>query len=266
MLAKRGRERPNEPMDATRSAATPAALIPPHLSQLLAQLAAIEADDRVGDGAALNLDQPAAAWPREAYSAVIGAVPFSGSVDTQRLAGDFALMRTRRRDLNAVAACLGALQPGGRAALVVPETLLEGATRAHRVLRRCLVEQYDLRAVFALGAGVFKPRVRAAIVLLGKGGTTGSVWFDTLPAVSDVQALVARWQQRARAASDAAGQGFWVPREAIAAGGYALGIERWRAARVAGAPAPMPQQILHEIACLEAEILQGIRDLVGMLK
>jgi hypothetical protein len=45
-----------------------------------------------------------------------------------------------------------------------------------------------------------------------------------------------------------------------------LGIARAHGARPARATAPTPEQILHEIASLEAEILQGIRDLVDLLK
>jgi hypothetical protein len=62
------------------------------------------------------------------------------------------------------------------------------------------------------------------------------------------------------------GQGFWVGCEAFAAPDYALGIARAHGARPARATVPTPEQILHEIASLEAEILQGIRELVGLLR
>jgi hypothetical protein len=57
---------------------------------------------------------------------------------------------------------------------------------------------------------------------------------------------------------------FFVRREDIRPPHYALDVHRHRSAHAA--QAPQPQEILHEIAGLEAEILQGIRDLVGMLK
>ena len=50
-----------------------------------------------------------------------------------------------------------ALAPGGQCAVVVPEGLLFGSTKAHTELRRKLVEDYDLLAVVSLPAGVFKP-------------------------------------------------------------------------------------------------------------
>ena len=50
-----------------------------------------------------------------------------------------------------------ALAPGGQCAVVVPEGLLFGSTSAHVELRRKLVEDFDLRAVVSLPAGVFNP-------------------------------------------------------------------------------------------------------------
>ena len=59
---------------------------------------------------------------------------------------------------------------------------------------------------------------------------------------------------------------FFVRREAIQPPAYRLGIDHYRCADAQVALQPKPHEILHEIAGLEAEILQGIRDLVGLLK
>jgi type I restriction enzyme M protein len=130
-----------------------------------------------------------------------------------------------------------------------------------------LIEDHGLQAVIALRAGVLKARMRAAILLVVRGGATRSIWFDELQSVAAIPELLKRWNAREHPqANTALGHGFWVERDAVSAPDYALGIARARAARAARTTAPTPEQLLHEIASLEADILQGIRDLVGLLK
>ena len=85
--------------------------------------------------------------------------------------------------------------------------------------------------------------------------------------------VVARWHairsaagmrselERARSA-----QSFCVPRSEIAAQGYDLSIRRYQVLAPARTEARRPHEILAELAGLEAEIFQGMKDLVGMLK
>src|SRR5262249_17277632 len=73
------------------------------------------------------------------------------------------------------------LKPGGRAAVIVPEGVLFGSSKAHKELRRILVENQKLHAVISLPGGVFKPYagVSTAILLFTKtdSGGTDYVWF-----------------------------------------------------------------------------------------
>src|SRR5439155_10150116 len=73
------------------------------------------------------------------------------------------------------------LKPGGRAAVIVPEGVLFGSSKAHKELRRLLVEDHKLDAVVSLPSGVFKPYagVSTAILLFTKtnSGGTDTVWF-----------------------------------------------------------------------------------------
>lgn len=232
---------------------------PPAVRRLLEVLAGADYAPDCAEVSAIDLARPA---PVGQHSAVIGAVPFSGRIDAAS-AELRALARTRRADLLAVAWALLALKDGGRFALVVPQSVLEGDTRAHRSLRRRLVEENALQTVIALRAGLFRPRLRAAILVVAKGGASERIGFHQLDAARDIAQLLDRWPVERDA--PAAVASFFVRREAIAPPHYALGLERYRAARPIDAPA-QPHAILHEVAALEAEILQGIRDLVGMLK
>ncbi len=73
------------------------------------------------------------------------------------------------------------LKPGGRAAVIVPDGVLFGSSKAHKELRRILVEDQKLDAVISLPGGVFKPYagVSTAILVFTKtnSGGTDPVWF-----------------------------------------------------------------------------------------
>ena len=78
------------------------------------------------------------------------------------------------------------LKPGGRAAVIVPDGVLFGSTKAHKELRRMLVEDQKLDGIISLPSGVFKPYagVSTAILLFTKtnSGGTDNVWFYDLQA------------------------------------------------------------------------------------
>lgn len=65
--------------------------------------------------------------------------------------------------------------------MIVPDGVLFGSSKAHKELRRTLVEDHKLDAVVKLPGGVFKPYAGAstAILLITKTGAGGTdqVWF-----------------------------------------------------------------------------------------
>ena len=78
------------------------------------------------------------------------------------------------------------LKPGGRAAVIVPDGVLFGSSKAHKELRKILIEDQKLEAVISLPGGVFKPYagVSTAIVIFTKtnSGGTDHVWFYNVEA------------------------------------------------------------------------------------
>jgi type I restriction enzyme M protein len=235
---------------------------PPAVRRLLEALASPQSAYGCADASTIDFAQPV---PTAQYSAVIGAVPFAGSSEAQGVTDDVrALARSRRSELLAIAWALLALKEGGRLALIVPDSVLDGDTQAHQAMRRRLVEENALQAVIRMRAGVFRPRTRAAILVATRGGISERLGFYLLNAARDIPELLARWPVQ----RDAPGtvSSFFVRRDDIRPPRYALDMDRYLSAHPAEASQPQPQAILHEIAGLEAEILQGIRDLVGMLK
>jgi type I restriction enzyme M protein len=234
---------------------------PTAVRRLLAVLAAASEPGPIADASAIDL---AGAVPASQYSAVIGSVPFAGTIDGNGASAELrALARSRRAELLALAWALLALKAGGRLALVVPESVLDADTQAHHALRRRLVEENALQAVIGMRAGIFRARTRAAILVATRGGATQRVGFHRLDAARDIAALLARWPVQRDTPGAVAS--LFVRREEIRPPRFSLAMDRYRSVRPAEAQQP-PHEILHEIAGLEAEILQGIRDLVGRLK
>ena len=112
------------------------------------------------------------------YDVILMNPPFKGAVDkgdvSDTLPGD-----TRKSELLFVHLILRALDMGGRCAVIVPDGVLFGSSRAHVELRKKLVEENRLDGVVSMPGGVFKPYagVSTAVLLFTRGATTDRIWF-----------------------------------------------------------------------------------------
>lgn len=118
----------------------------------------------------------------EKYTLVLANPPFAGSLDYENTAKDLQeIVKTKKTELLFLALFLRLLKPGGRAAVIVPDGVMFGSSKAHKTLRKILVEEQKLDGVIKLPGGVFKPYagVSTAILLFTKtnSGGTDSVWF-----------------------------------------------------------------------------------------
>ena len=92
------------------------------------------------------------------YTLILANPPFAGSLDYEGVSTDLQrVVKTKKTELLFLALFLRLLKPGGRAAVIVPDGVLFGSTKAHKELRRMLVEDQKLDAVVKLPSGVFKP-------------------------------------------------------------------------------------------------------------
>jgi type I restriction enzyme M protein len=233
-----------------------------------------------------------------AYTRVLSRLPFAGRREYADTARDLLkIVRTTRPEVLLIARIVQLLAFGGRAVVIVPEALLSGATKMHQKLRSMLVESHKVEAVIALPGATFMPCVDepTAILIFTRSGdsATEQVWFYDLVAdgapcrgasgepvallgsseheQNNVPDLLARWRalqacpaaELDRARSE---QSFCVPKSEIATQGYDLSIGRYRVLAPARVESRLPHEILAELAGLEAEIFQGMKDLVGMLK
>jgi len=90
------------------------------------------------------------------YKVILSNPPFAGVLPKESIRKDLPT-NSKKSELLFLGVMMEALAPGGQCAVVVPEGLLFGSTSAHVELRRKLIEDFNLRAVVSLPAGVFKP-------------------------------------------------------------------------------------------------------------
>ena len=221
----------------------------------------------------------------EKYSLILANPPFAGSLDYESTARDLQqIVKTKKTELLFMALFLRLLQTGGRAAVIVPDGVLFGSSKAHKALRRMLVEEQKLDAVISMPSGVFKPYagVSTAIVLFTRtnSGGTDQVWFYDMradgfslddkrspqPDTSDLPDILARWQNRAaeteRKRTD---QSFLVPGAEIVGNDYDLSINRYKEVEYEAVHHDPPRVILERLARLEEEIVAGRKELEGLL-
>jgi len=240
----------------------------------------------------------------ELYSLVLANPPFAGSLDFESTAKDLLqVVKTKKTELLFLALFLRVLRPGGRAAVIVPDGVLFGSSKAHKALRRILIEDQQLQGIVSLPSGAFRPYagVSTAILLFTKtnSGGTEDVWFYDLQAdgyslddkrtalltpeklgvtpevpLTDEEHLknnlpdtLARWQARNDSELNRArtDQSFCVPKADIAANDYDLSINRYKELIHEEVVHRAPSEIIADLMKLEDEIRQGLADLVAML-
>lgn len=122
-----------------------------------------------------------------AYSLIFANPPFKGTIDKDSIsAGLKNVTNTTKTELLFLALMLRQLKTGGRAAVIVPDGVLFGSGKAHKSIRKEIVENNKLEAVISMPSGVFKPYagVSTAIMIFTKTGTGGTdnVWFYDMTA------------------------------------------------------------------------------------
>lgn len=221
----------------------------------------------------------------EQYTVILANPPFAGSLDYESTSKDLLrTVKTKKTELLFLALFLKLLSPGGRAAVIVPDGVLFGATKAHKSLRKELVENQKLDAVVKLPSGVFRPYagVSTAILFFTKteSGGTDNVWFYDVQAdgfslddkrnpveSDDLPDVLERWNLRTTTelSRPRTSQSFCVPKAEIAEQGYDLSLNRYKEIVYEEVEHRAPLEIIADIEQLDAEIAQGISELKAML-
>lgn len=219
------------------------------------------------------------------FSLILANPPFAGSLDYESTAQDLlSVVKTKKTELLFLALFLRLLEVGGRAAVIVPDGVLFGSSKAHKSLRKMLVEEQRLQAVVSMPSGVFKPYagVSTAILFFTKtnSGGTDRVWFYDMqadgfslddkrnpqPEKSDLADILQRWQNlEGEAKRKRTEQSFFVDKAEIAENDYDLSLNRYKEVEYEEVHHDPPAVILERLATLENEIAQGRAELQELL-
>ena len=218
---------------------------------------------------------------KERYDVVLATPPFKGSIDKGDIHEELKL-KTTKTELLFVNRIMNLLRIGGRAAVIVPDGVLFGSSKAHKQLRKMLIEECELQAVVDLPSGVFKPYagVSTAVLVFVKGGRTEHVWFYQMTAdgfslddkrekiaENDIPGVLQRWRERdVEKDIDRTAKAFFVPVQEIVENEYDLSINRYREVAYEEVEYDPPQTILERLNDLEAEIAKDLAELEGLLR
>ena len=221
---------------------------------------------------------------REKFSLILANPPFKGSLDADIVSDDLLkLCKTKKTELLYLALFLQMLKVGGRCACIVPDGVLFGSSKAHKDIRRELVENNRLEAVISMPSGVFKPYAGVSTGVLvftktGHGGTD-KVWFYDMRAdgmslddkrvpvtENDIPDIVARFHNlAAEEKRERTEQSFLVPKAEIIENGFDLSINKYKKTEYVPVEYPPTSEIFAELRELEEEIAKGLKELEGMV-
>lgn len=225
---------------------------------------------------------------KEKYTICLANPPFKGTVDAESINDDLkAVTNTKKTELLFLALFLRMLKKGGQCACIVPDGVLFGSSKAHKSIRKELVENHQLRAVISMPSGVFKPYagVSTAVLVFTKTGAGGTenVWFYDMKADgfslddkrnpiedNDIPDIIKRFHSLsldslAEESRERTEQSFCVPKQEIAENDYDLSVNKYKKVEYVPVEYPATNEIMADLHELEMEITAGLSELEEML-
>ncbi|KTR25782.1 DNA methyltransferase [Exiguobacterium indicum] len=221
----------------------------------------------------------------EEYTLVLANPPFKGSLDYEAVSNDLLkVAKTKKTELLFLSLFLRILKPGGRAAVIVPDGVLFGSSKAHKTIRKEIIDGNKLEAIISMPSGVFKPYagVSTAVMIFTKTGVGGTenVWFYDMKAdgyslddkrspieTNDIADIIGRFNnlevEKDRKRTE---QSFFVPVEEIRQQDYDLSIDKYKEINYEEVVYQPSLEIIRNIESLEVEITAGLKELKALLK
>ena len=207
------------------------------------------------------------------YTVILANPPFAGTIDSESINDNIkAICNTKKTELLFVALFLRMMKKGGRCACIVPDGVLFGNSKAHKELRKELVENQHLQGIISMPSGVFKPYagVSTAILLFTKtdDGGTNNVWFYDMKAdgkslddkrqdieQNDIPDILRRWENLdGEIDRKKTEQSFMVTKEEIVENGYDLSINKYKEVVYEKVEYDPPRVIMGRIDEIDKEI------------
>ena len=221
---------------------------------------------------------------RDKYSLILANPPFKGSLDYDSVSDDLLdTAKTKKTELLFLELFLKMLKKGGRTACIVPDGVLFGSSKAHKAIRKELIENNKLQAVISMPSGVFKPYagVSTAVLVFNKTGYGGTdkVWFYDMKndgfslddkrskiEANDIPDIVERFRNLDKEVDrKRTDQSFLVDKEEIVKNDYDLSINKYKEIEYEKVEYEPTSVILGKINDLQTEIEAGLKELEKML-
>ena len=222
---------------------------------------------------------------REKYSLILANPPFKGTLDADSVSADLLkVAKTKKTELLFLALFIRMLKIGGRCACIVPDGVLFGSSNAHKAIRKALIEENRLEAVISMPSGVFKPYAGVSTGILvftktGHGGTD-KVWFYDMKAdglslddkrspvkENDIPDIIHRFQNLDKEVDrKKTEQSFFVTVDEIKENDYDLSINKYKEVVYEKIEYRPSKEILGDIAEMNIEIDQCIKELQSLLE
>ena len=239
---------------------------------------------------------------RRRYSVILSNPPLAGVLPKESIRSDLPI-HSKKSELLFLAVMMKALAPGGRCAVVVPEGLLFGSSKAHVNLRITFIETFDILAVVSLPAGVFKPYtgVKRSVLVFRRPPseskpTVKKVWFYEIindgydpdkvvgggrvetPEKNEISDLLVQWDKyRQSGFKNPPGpqasallepkrkppKCWWVDKRVVKANGYILAAGFYKPQIAKLVPEEDPAELIREVLVLEDEITKGLKTLLA---
>lgn len=221
---------------------------------------------------------------KEKYTLVLANPPFKGSLDYESVSDDLLkACKTKKTELLFLALFIRMLKSGGRAAVIVPDGVLFGSSKAHKQIRKEIIDNHKLEAVISMPSGVFKPYagVSTAILVFTKTGAGGTdqVWFYDMKAdgyslddkrqpieENDIEDIIKRFHDRENEKErKRTEQSFFVDVDEIRENDFDLSINKYKEIVYEPVEYDPPEVILDRIDELEKEIQDNMAELRKLL-
>jgi type I restriction enzyme M protein len=220
----------------------------------------------------------------EKASVVLANPPFKGSLDREAIDPKVLnIVDSKKTELLFLGLILKGLKLGGRAAVILPDGVLFGNSKAHQTIRKNLIEEQKLEAVISLPSGVFKPYagVSTGILIFTKtaSGGTDQVWFYDMTADgyslddkrnpipdNDIPDIIQRWNSlKAETSRSRTDKSFMILVDDIRVNSYDLSINRYKEVVHEQTDYEKPEVIIEQIEQLDQErhqLLMGLKKLL----
>lgn len=221
---------------------------------------------------------------RDEFTLILANPPFRGSLDYDSVESSIlSMVKTKKTELLFIGLMLRMLKTGGRCAVIVPDGVLFGSSKAHKQIRQEIIEKHKLEAIISMPSGVFKPYagVSTAVMLFTKTGSGGTdnVWFYDMKAdgyglddkrnlveANDIPDILKRFEnlkkETGRARTE---QSFMVPFEEIKENDWDLSINRYKEIVYEEVEYDPPATIIADIKALDKERAKALKTLESLL-